>query len=204
MRIAALLASCLLAALISEAPDARAAGPASETVLYGAGTEPTEDELRTILFGSADGITIRHRGIVMKEKAPAPTPEVAEAAAAASPAPGPQAPRSVAFNIRFAFDSAALPADAGPQLAALAAALKGEEAAGKTILIVGHTDMVGSAAYNEALSERRAAATRRALVEQFGVPTSRLVSVGRGKAEPLSGLPGDAAELRRVEFQPVR
>jgi len=52
------------------------------------------------------------------------------------------------------------------------------------VLIVGHTDSVGSAGDNEALSERRARVVRDFLVTQ-GVLVGRLHSAGRGATEPL-------------------
>jgi len=58
-----------------------------------------------------------------------------------------------------------------------------------TILIVGHTDRIGSAQYNQALSERRANAVRNYLVKA-NIPRSNIRAIGRGKAEPLTD-PGD-------------
>jgi OmpA-OmpF porin, OOP family len=58
-----------------------------------------------------------------------------------------------------------------------------------TILVVGHTDRIGSAKYNQALSERRANAVRSYLVKAE-IPPSNIRAVGRGKAEPLTD-PGD-------------
>lgn len=58
-----------------------------------------------------------------------------------------------------------------------------------TILVVGHTDRIGSTKYNQALSERRADAVRKYLVKA-DIPPSNIRAVGRGKAEPLTD-PGD-------------
>ena len=49
-------------------------------------------------------------------------------------------------------------------------------------MLVGHTDAKGGDAYNQILSERRAAAVKEHLVRTFGIAPDRLVSYGRGKS----------------------
>jgi outer membrane protein OmpA-like peptidoglycan-associated protein len=70
------------------------------------------------------------------------------------------------------------------------------------LTIEGHTDNVGAAASNQALSERRAAAVRAALVRNYGVAEDRLTSAGFGDAKPVA--PNTAEEgrqqNRRVEL----
>jgi outer membrane protein OmpA-like peptidoglycan-associated protein len=68
------------------------------------------------------------------------------------------------------------------------------------LLIVGHTDSVGSESYNEALSERRARAVRDFLVGQ-GVLVGRLHFAGRGATEPLHARVTDGGRTasQRVE-----
>jgi OmpA-OmpF porin, OOP family len=85
-----------------------------------------------------------------------------------------------------------------PQLAAVAEALRSAPQARR--VIVGHTDTIGSDAYNAKLSFARAEATRDMLIKRFGVPASQLAAMGAGKAQPLPGVPGEAAVNRRVEF----
>jgi OmpA-OmpF porin, OOP family len=53
--------------------------------------------------------------------------------------------------------------------------------------IEGHTDNVGQAAANQALSEKRAAAVRQHLVSSYGIDGSRLEAVGKGQTEPAAG-----------------
>ncbi len=73
------------------------------------------------------------------------------------------------------------------------------------VLIEGHTNMNGSDAFNVRLSDARAFAVMRWLVDH-GVPYARLLSKGFGEARPLS--PGETPEAlalnRRVEFRIVR
>jgi outer membrane protein OmpA-like peptidoglycan-associated protein len=68
------------------------------------------------------------------------------------------------------------------------------------LLIVGHTDSVGTAAYNASLSQRRADAAATYLVSQ-GVPRTRVRTEGKGLAEPVAanGTESGRAQNRRVE-----
>ena len=69
------------------------------------------------------------------------------------------------------------------------------------ILVIGHTDRVGSAAQNDALSLRRAQAIEQRLTQEFGVKPRTLEAVGRGESDPLvqtaDGV--DEPRNRRVE-----
>ncbi len=62
----------------------------------------------------------------------------------------------------------------------------------RLFIVAGHTDAAGSDAYNQELSERRADAIKRYLVEKAGIPAANLVTVGYGRtklkdsANPLS------------------
>lgn len=69
---------------------------------------------------------------------------------------------------------------------------------GLRVLIAGHTDTTGSAGFNEQLSQERADAVRRYLVER-GIAANRLVVVAYGELFPSS--PGEAPLDRRVEFE---
>ena len=69
------------------------------------------------------------------------------------------------------------------------------------ILIVGHTDSVGTDAYNMDLSQRRAQAAS-AYLQSLGVPASRLQTAGRGESEPITSNDTDEGRQRnrRVEI----
>ncbi|MGI1660625.1 OmpA family protein [Palleronia sp. KMU-117] len=73
----------------------------------------------------------------------------------------------------------------------------------EVFLIEGHTDATGSAAFNLALSDRRAETVAQALVDYFGVPPENLVFQGYGEA--LLDIPTQAAEPRnrRVEIRRI-
>jgi outer membrane protein OmpA-like peptidoglycan-associated protein len=70
------------------------------------------------------------------------------------------------------------------------------------ITIEGHTDNVGTDAYNQDLSTRRAAAVKDALVRDFKVPAGRLTTAGFGESRPreTNDTIAGRARNRRVEL----
>ena len=86
----------------------------------------------------------------------------------------------------FEFDSAALNADTRAKLDGLIADLKtrpAEIVAGTKIAVEGHTDSVGSDAYNQDLSKRRAESARQYLIDN-GLSASTIVAIGAGESSP--------------------
>ena len=69
------------------------------------------------------------------------------------------------------------------------------------IVVVGHTDRVGSVADNDRLALRRADAFRKKLVQQ-GIPDDAIQAAGRGEREPLVSTADETPEARnrRVEI----
>lgn len=107
--------------------------------------------------------------------------------------------RAIDLDIGFALDSATLAAAATAQLDELAAALNSEKLAASRFRLAGHTDASGPAAYNQALSQRRAASVKAYLVERHGVDPARLETVGWGEEKLKDPLAPEAAVNRRVE-----
>ena len=70
------------------------------------------------------------------------------------------------------------------------------------VLVIGHTDKVGSDAVNDPLSRQRAEVVRTALLAR-GIAVDKVVAIGRGKREPMVPTAEGAAEARnrRVEIQ---
>jgi outer membrane protein OmpA-like peptidoglycan-associated protein len=103
-----------------------------------------------------------------------------------------------ASGILFPFNSTEILPDGRTNLQQLANSL--EKYPNSDILIVGHTDSVGTDAYNLDLSQRRAMAAS-TLLQSFGVPAARLHAVGKGESEPIQPNDTDAgrAQNRRVE-----
>jgi outer membrane protein OmpA-like peptidoglycan-associated protein len=104
-----------------------------------------------------------------------------------------------ASGLLYDFDSDVIRSDAAQNLRSLAASL--EKYPNTDLLIVGHTDAVGTSEYNQALSLRRAAAAAGYLASQ-GVNSSRLQAVGRGETEPIASNDTEAGRQanRRVEI----
>lgn len=103
-----------------------------------------------------------------------------------------------ASGLLFDFDSDVVRGAARDNLTNLANSLRTYPET--EVLIVGHTDNVGSAQYNQGLSERRAASARSFLISQ-GVRADRIRTQGMGLREPVASNETDAgrAQNRRVE-----
>ncbi|MDP7151495.1 MAG: OmpA family protein [Paracoccaceae bacterium] len=102
-------------------------------------------------------------------------------------------------DILFATDSTALRADLQADLGALARNL--QDYPNSTVQVIGHTDNVGSATYNEDLSLRRANAVANVLISR-GVSTARISTIGLGENQPVAtNLTAEGrAQNRRVEI----
>jgi outer membrane protein OmpA-like peptidoglycan-associated protein len=117
----------------------------------------------------------------------------------AAPAQRDQLPTALALPVRFAFDSAQVLPESLPALEAVASGIKLAGPATK-VLIEGHTDAVGSDAYNLTLSEKRALTVKTYLV-QHGIPAENLRTVGLGESTLINPGKPLAAENRRVQFR---
>ena len=130
--------------------------------------------------------------------------KLANDARGCGPAAAKAAPKEVIVlkGINFAFDSSALTPESKKILDEdqRISRLMGEP--NIRVEVAGHTDSVGSEAYNQKLSERRAQAVVDYLVAR-GVDPKRLKAVGYGKDKPMASNATDAgrAENRRVELQ---
>ncbi len=73
---------------------------------------------------------------------------------------------------------------------------------GLKLKIIGHTDSDGSATYNLKLSKKRADAIKEYFITNFNIDAKRLISIGRGEAEPVASnkTKEGKAKNRRVEF----
>ncbi len=109
---------------------------------------------------------------------------------------------SIPSAVLFAFDDDTLAEGSQDAAAALDAVLAAVRARpGARVIVEGHTDDVGAAAYNQGLSERRAAAVAAYLAGR-GVVRSRLTVRGLGALRPAVPNDGEAhrAQNRRVEI----
>ncbi|TDS69526.1 outer membrane protein OmpA [Comamonas sp. JUb58] len=143
--------------------------------------------------------------LVKAAPAPAPAPAVAPAA----PAPAPVAPPvastqkiTYAADAFFDFDKSVLKPEGKAKLDDVASKVKNINL--EVIIAVGHTDSIGSDAYNQKLSVRRAEAVKAYLVSK-GIDKSRVYTEGKGEKQPVADNKTAAgrAKNRRVEIEVV-
>lgn len=107
---------------------------------------------------------------------------------------------SIDLEILFDYDSANIGPKAAPAVTALGNALSKDQFKGTVFFINGHTDAKGGADYNQALSQRRADAVRRALIERYGLPPASLIATGFGKEQLKNPANPLGEENRRVQI----
>ncbi len=140
---------------------------------------------------------------------PKPKPKVVEAPKV-TPPPPPPPPKVVKPTVEvvtlqgkvlFAVNSAKLSPDGKKALDEVVERLRTFDKV-KSIVITGHTDSTGSAAYNQKLSERRANAVRDYLISR-GVNPALITAIGKGETEPVASnkTREGRAMNRRVEIQ---
>lgn len=88
------------------------------------------------------------------------------------------------YGIDFEHDSFNLKPESEPMFKAIAEMLKANDSL--NVYVVGHTDMTGELEYNIQLSEKRAEAVVKALVNEYGIEASRLEAKGVGPLCPVS------------------
>jgi OOP family OmpA-OmpF porin len=141
----------------------------------------------------------------------APAQPAAPATPTAPAAPARPAPASVRQAVviqadaLFDFDKSVLRPDGRQSIDDAVAKLRGVDL--EMVIATGHTDSIGSDAYNQRLSERRAAAVK-AYLESRGIPASKITTIGKGESQPVAT--NRTAEGRQknrrvdIEFKGVR
>lgn len=104
-----------------------------------------------------------------------------------------QPPRPVTFLLYFVENSDEFTPASKLEIPKIFAEIAGRPA--PEIVVVGHTDRVGTVAYNDALSLRRAGRVRDDLV-QMGVPAGQIQAAGRGERAPLVPTEDEVEEPR--------
>ena len=103
------------------------------------------------------------------------------------------------LEINFEYNSADISAKSLPSVQALGRALSNPDLKGSTFVVAGHTDAAGGEGYNQDLSERRADAIKRYLIEKYGINGTDLVTVGYGKSKLKDPAQPMAEANRRVQ-----
>lgn len=130
-----------------------------------------------------------------EEPAPAPQPAPAPAPAPeVKPAPPPPAPKpkpkpvaekvTFAADVLFDFDRAVIRPEGKSKLDDLSGKIRGINL--EVVIAIGHADTIGSAAYNQKLSMRRAEAIKAYLVSK-GLERNRIYTEGKGESQPVTG-----------------
>jgi len=136
---------------------------------------------------------------------PAPPPAAVPPAAVVPPAPpAPPVASKVTFaaDAFFDFDKSVLKPEGRAKLDDLVSKIKGVNL--EVIIAVGHTDSIGSDAYNQRLSVRRAEAVKAYLVSK-GIERNRVYTEGKGEKQPVADnrTKEGRAKNRRVEIEVV-
>ncbi len=146
-------------------------------------------------------------GALVAPVAAAPAPVVAPAPAAApapAPAPAPVAASKVTYaaDAFFDFDKSVLKPAGKAKLDDIVSKVGGLNL--EVIIAVGHTDSVGTDAYNQKLSVRRAEAVKAYLVSK-GIEKNRVYTEGKGEKQPVADnkTSEGRAKNRRVEIEVV-
>ena len=127
--------------------------------------------------------------------APAPPPPAVAPPPPPPPAPAPPPPArapqvqkiTIASKALFDFDKAVLKPEGKRALDTEVIAKLRQIQKVELVLVTGHTDRLGSQAYNQKLSERRAATVRDYLASQ-GVDKAKIETLGMGKTQPVPGV----------------
>lgn len=119
---------------------------------------------------------------------------------AVGPRPTPKPLPTIDLEVLFAYDSDALTPQAMAKLSSLSSALSDPRLQHSTLIFIGHTDAVGSAAYNNDLSLRRARSVANYVRATMGLPSSQIEAVGVGFSRLKNTFDPASAQNRRVQL----
>jgi len=135
--------------------------------------------------------------------APPPPPPPPPAKPAPKPAPKPVAEKvTLAADVLFDFDKSVLKPEGKAKLDDLANKVKSINL--EVVIAIGHTDSIGSDAYNQRLSVRRAESVKAYLVSR-GVEPNRIYTEGKGEKQPVASnkTKEGRQKNRRVEIEVI-
>src|SRR5882762_5413682 len=136
--------------------------------------------------------------------APAPAPQpVQEVKPAEAPKPKPVAEKvTFAADVLFDFDKSVVKPEGKSKLDDLSAKVRGVNL--EVVIAIGHADSIGSDAYNQKLSVRRAESVKAYLVSK-GIEPNRIYTEGKGEKQPVADnkTREGRAKNRRVEIEVI-
>ncbi len=155
-----------------------------------------------------DGAIVPVAPVVAPAPVPAPAPATAPAPAPVAKAAPAVVPAVAATKVTYAadaffdFDKSALKPEGRAKLDDLVGKIKGINL--EVIIAVGHTDSIGSNAYNQKLSVKRSESVKAYLVTK-GIEKNRVYTEGKGEKQPVADNKTSAgrAKNRRVEIEVV-
>ncbi|MDA1118608.1 MAG: OmpA family protein, partial [Proteobacteria bacterium] len=135
--------------------------------------------------------------------APAPAPAPMAKPMAKKPAPAPVAQKvTLATDVLFDFDKSVVKPAGKTRLDDLAQKVRGIKL--EVVIAIGHADWIGSDAYNQKLSVRRAESVKAYMVSK-GVEPNRIYTEGKGEKQPVASnkTKEGRAKNRRVEVEAI-
>jgi outer membrane protein OmpA-like peptidoglycan-associated protein len=147
------------------------------------GAEMNSDEIIQMLSPQTRGLRVR----TTEEEKPSQEEDLSQLSASFD-------------SILFEFDSAQILPQSLPTLDQIGRALTSEELKSYRFGVYGHTDASGAETYNANLSQQRAEAVRRYLMDNFGIESSRLQARGFGEQRLKDPAMPDSPANRRVEL----
>jgi len=191
------IASLLLAGCASKAGTGAVVGTAGGAVVGGVIGKVAGSTAKGAIIGAVVGGTV---GGIIGSRMDAQAKELEQTVEGATiERVGEGIQVTFASGMLYDFDSDLVKADARTNLQALARSLA--KWPDSDVLIIGHTDQVGSSSYNQGLSERRSNAAASYLITQ-GVSGARIATRGLGETEPIASNDTEAGrqQNRRVEI----
>lgn len=157
--------------------------------------------IRTSYFTAALAVAECDPDLLPKKAAPAPAPVKPAPAPAPAPAPQPQVSKvTLEADAYFDFDKATLKPAGKTRIDSEIQKLGDVNL--NSVIAIGHTDSIGTDAYNQKLSERRAQAVKDYMVSK-GVPADKISIKGMGESQPIADnkTKDGRAKNRRVEIE---
>ncbi|MBV7394186.1 OmpA family protein [Mameliella sediminis] len=139
-------------------------------------------------------------GVVKREPKTSTAQQPVTAGLAVTEREPPKPLPTIDLEVLFGYDSDRLTPQAMAKLSTLANALSDPRLANSKLVFIGHTDAVGSAAYNRDLSQRRANSVAQYVRSTMRLSTGQVEAVGVGFDYLKNSRIPDAAENRRVQL----